>query len=174
MCALPVLPELVRAGVDSFKIEGRVKSAYYVAVVTDVYRKAVDLLFESPQEFEDFLPFLMGELKKVSHRPYTLGFLVPENEEIKQHYESSSYIRDYQFLAVYTGESWTVRNRFSAGEEVELFSPGVKIQRTTVKSISPLDGVESLKEVHPNYKVRISFAEPIEVVPYTILRKERK
>ncbi len=174
LCALPVLPELVRAGVDSFKIEGRVKSAYYVAVVTDVYRKAVDLLFESPQEFEDSLPFLMEELKKVSHRPYTLGFLVPENEEIKQHYESSSYIRDYQFLAVYTGESWTVRNRFSAGEKVELFSPGVKIQRTTVKSISPLDGIESLKEVHPNYKVRISFAEPIEVVPYTILRKERK
>ncbi len=173
LCALPVLPELVRAGVDSFKIEGRVKSAYYVAVVTDVYRKAVDLLFESPQEFEDFLPFLMGELKKVSHRPYTLGFLVPENEEIKQHYESSSYIRDYQFLAFYNGRSWTVRNRFSVGEEVELFSPGAKVQKTKVKAILLQDSAESIEEVHPNYEVNISFAEPVRVTPYTILRKKK-
>ncbi|SMP19028.1 putative protease [Desulfurobacterium pacificum] len=173
LCALPVLPELVKAGVDSFKIEGRVKSAYYVAVVTSVYRKAVDLLFKSPEEFKRSVPFLMEELKKVSHRPYTLGFLVPEKKEIKQHYESSSYIRNYQFLAVYDGSFWNVKNRFSVGEEVEVFQPGVKVQKVKVESIALLDNLEFIEEVHPNYRVKISFDRAVEITPYAILRKRK-
>ena len=171
LCALPLLPELVDAGVDSLKIEGRVKSSYYVALVTSVYRKAVDLLFESRQKFSEQLSFLMEELGKVSHRPYTLGFLSSDGS-LKQHYETSSYIRDYKFLAVFDGNYWDVRNQFSIGDIVEVFQPGVEVQRLKVESITNDSGKE-VETVHPNYKVTISFDRPVRVSRNAILRKRK-
>jgi putative protease len=121
LCALPLLPELLKAGVDSLKIEGRVKSAYYVAVTTSVYRRGLELLLEEGEEaFYAELPYLLEELNKVSHRPYTTGFLTGSSQ-LMQHYESSSYIREYRFLGVFKEGFWEVRNKLRVGDRVELF-----------------------------------------------------
>jgi putative protease len=172
LCALPVLEELIDAGVDALKIEGRVKSAYYVAVTTGVYRKAVDLLFENREEFREKLPFFLKELEKVSHRPYTLGFLKGGNE-ILQHYESSSYIRNYKFLGIFKGGVWEVRNKVEVGDEVEIFLPEVAVVKAKVASISVerKGNYETCKLANPNQRALIYFDKEISVPENSILRK---
>jgi len=172
LCALPVLDRLIEAGVDSFKIEGRVKSAYYVAVTTSVYRRAVELLAESKEAFKEALPRLMEELEKVSHRPYTLGFLTG-GRELLQHYESSSYIRNYKFLAVYRGDYWEVRNPVEVGDEVELFLPDASVFKAKVLSVE----VErkgkrvAVEKAHPNQKAFITFSSAVPLKRNAILRR---
>ncbi|MEO2068400.1 MAG: U32 family peptidase [Desulfurobacteriaceae bacterium] len=173
LCALPLLPELLDAGVDSLKIEGRVKSAYYVAVTTSVYKKAVDLLKKDREKFKEELPLLLEELTKVSHRPYTTGFL-NKNEEILQHYETSSYIRNYKFLAVFKDGIWNVRNQFKRGDEVEIFTPSAKSFRAKIEKISLLKGEkeEAVEVVHPNQLAKIEFNQPVSLSENTILRRK--
>jgi len=172
LCALPLLEDLVDAGVDALKIEGRVKSAYYVAVTTGIYRKAVDLLFEDRDKFREKVPFFLKELEKVSHRPYTLGFL-KGNNEVLQHYESSSYIRDYKFLGVFKGGVWEVRNRINVGDEVEVFSPEVSVFTAKVKSISVerKGSYETCQFANPNQRALISFDREIPLLENSVLRK---
>ena len=174
LCALPLLDELVEAGVDSLKIEGRMKSSYYDAVTTSVYRRAVDLLAEDREKFKEELPHLLEELEKVSHRPYTLGFL-KGGDEILQHYETSSYIRNYTFLAIYRNGKWEIRNRLREGDEVELFFPDASVKKEKVKKIKVLreDTEDLVSEVHPNYSATIEFEEPIPVPENTILRRKK-
>jgi putative protease len=172
LCALPVLDRLVEAGVDSFKIEGRVKSAYYVAVTTSVYKRAVELLSESKEAFKEALPHLMEELEKVSHRPYTLGFLTGA-QELLQHYESSSYIRNYKFLALYRGEYWEVRNPIEVGDDVELFLPDASVFKAKVLSIEiEKKGKRvAVKKAHPNQKALITFSSAVPLKRNAILRR---
>ena len=174
LCALPVLDELIDAGVDSLKIEGRMKSSYYVAVTTSVYRRAVDLLLEDKEAFRKELPHLLEELEKVSHRPYTLGFLKGGNE-ILQHYETSSYIRNYKFLAIFRDGKWEIRNRLKVGDEVELFFPDASVKKEKVKRIKVLreDTEDLVSEIHPNYSAIIDFEEPLSLPENTILRMEK-
>ncbi|MEO2083817.1 MAG: U32 family peptidase C-terminal domain-containing protein [Desulfurobacteriaceae bacterium] len=174
LCALPLLEELIDAGVDSLKIEGRVKSSYYVAVTTAVYRKAIDLVLTDREAFRKNLPELLKELETVSHRPYTTGFLKPEGN-ILQHYETSSYIRNYSFLAVFKNGIWEVRNAFKTGDEVELFLPGAITLKGRVERILKMnkDRSEPAEEAHPNYKVRIDIKGAGEIPENTILRKRK-
>ncbi|ADY72952.1 peptidase U32 [Desulfurobacterium thermolithotrophum DSM 11699] len=173
LCALPLLEELIDAGVDSLKIEGRVKSAYYVAVTTSVYRKAVDLILNDREAFKKELPLLLEELKKISHRPYTIGFL-SGNKENLQHYETSSYIRNYKFLAVFKNGKWNVRNALKVGDEVEVFTPDAKTKKTIVKDIQILrkDKFENVKIAHPNQIAILKFENVLEIPENAILRKK--
>ena len=173
LCALPLLPELLEAGVDSLKIEGRVKSAYYVAVTTSVYRRAVDLLKEDREKFKEELPHLLGELTKVSHRPYTTGFL-RKGEEVLQHYETSSYIRNYKFLAVFKDGKWIIRNQFKINDEVEIFTPNAKVYKAKIEKIKLLKGEkeEEVKIIHPNQVANVVFNRLIPVTENTILRRK--
>jgi len=173
LCALPVLDELVDAGVDSLKIEGRVKSAYYVAVTTSVYRRAVDLVLTDREAFRREIPKLMAELEKVSHRPYTLGFL-KGGEENLQHYETSSYIRNYKFLGIYKGNLWQVRNRLSVGDEVELFTPSAEVLKLRVEGIEVLKKSKfvSSEVANPNQQAVIRFNREVDVPENTILRRK--
>jgi len=150
------------------------KSSYYVAVTTSVYRRAVDLLAEDREKFKEELPHLLEELEKVSHRPYTLGFL-KGGDEILQHYETSSYIRNYTFLAIYRNGKWEIRNRLRKGDEVELFFPDASVKKEKVKRIKVLreDTEDLVSEVHPNYRATIEFEEPISVPENTILRRKK-
>ncbi len=173
LCALPLLPQLIEAGVDSLKIEGRVKSSYYVAITTSVYKKAVKLIKEEGEEvFKKELPTLLEELRKVSHRPYTLGFLKRE-EEILQHYESSSYIREFKFLGVFKGGRWQVRNKVKLNEEVELFLPEVKTLKARVKGIrvERKGKEEKVKEANPNQLAVIEFDRELPLKENAILRR---
>jgi len=172
LCALPLLPELIEAGVDSLKIEGRVKSSYYTAITTSVYKRAVELLALGREEFERELPALMEELTKVSHRPYTTGFL-DGKDKILQHYETSSYIRNYRFLGVFDGELWDVRNRVEVGDDVELFLPSVKSFKAKVKEIKVLKKGElrPARKANPNQRALIEFEQELPLTPKAILRK---
>lgn len=126
MCMIEHIDKLAEAGVTSLKIEGRAKSAYYVSVVTNAYRMAVDEYYKDPYNFR--LPdWIRDEVYKVSHRQYCNGFFfgTPENS---QYYENSGYIRNYDVVAIVERcENGTVyctqRNRFFAGDEVEIISP---------------------------------------------------
>lgn len=129
MCMIEHIDKLAEAGVTSLKIEGRAKSAYYVTVVTNAYRMAIDEYYKNPYNFR--LPdWIRDEVYKVSHRQYSKGFFfgTPENS---QYYENSGYIRNYDIVAVVekceNGIVYcTQRNRFFAGDEVELLSPSRK------------------------------------------------
>ncbi len=173
LCALPVLDELIDAGVDSLKIEGRVKSAYYVAVTTSVYRRAVDLILSDREAFRRELPHLLEELEKVSHRPYTLGFLKGGNE-VLQHYETSSYIRNYKFLGIFRNGLWQVRNKVSLGDEVEVFTPSAEVLKLKVSGIKVLkkDRLVETDSANPNQQAVISFDGEVEIPEKAILRRK--
>ncbi len=123
------IDKLAEAGVTSLKIEGRAKSAYYVTVVTNAYRMAVDEYYKNPYDFK--LPdWIRDEVYKVSHRKYCNGFFFGTPEE-SQYYENSGYIRNYDIVAVVEecrdGEIFcTQRNKFFAGDELEFLAPSRK------------------------------------------------
>lgn len=127
LCMIEHIPELMNSGINSFKIEGRMKSPFYVASVVKAYREAIDRYAEDPKGYV-FNPKWMDYLLKPSHRPYTTGFYF--NEEIKQHYESSSYIRDYDIVGVVRAYSKELniatieqRNKVYNGDTVEILIP---------------------------------------------------
>lgn len=129
LCMIEHLPKLIGSGVLSLKIEGRVKSEYYVATVIGAYRKAIDAYYENPQEYK-FNPTWLDEVKKVSHRDYYTGFFFGIPDTGAQIYGSSSYIREYDIVGIvldYDKETGlakvTQRNRFFKGDEVEIIQP---------------------------------------------------
>ena len=168
LCALPLLPELVKVGVDALKIEGRNKSVYYTAITTGTYRKALNLLQAGEKVFFNELPSLMQELESVSHRTYTAGFL-KEGEPL-QEWKSPGYVRRYTLLAVCRNKRWLVRNRLQAGDEVELVLPGLKVVKTAVASIWHRD--EKVQVAHPNNVVSIEFTPAQKPVEGALLRKK--
>lgn len=126
MCMINHIDKLAEAGVNSFKIEGRAKSSYYVSVITNAYRKAMDIYKADPKHFE--LPqWLKDEVFKVSHRAYCTGFFFGHPKE-SQYYENGGYIREYDVVAIIDSCSGgriyaTQRNKFDRGDELEVLSP---------------------------------------------------
>ena len=102
LCTIEHIPELVESGIASLKIEGRVKTAFYVATVVGAYRREIDRYCEDPENYV-FNPAELEELCKVSHRPYTTGFYFGRPDSDAQVYETSSYIRDYELVGIVTG-----------------------------------------------------------------------
>jgi len=124
LCLIDRMTEIAKAGVDSIKIEGRMKSLYYVANVTRVYREAIKLV----QAGNEILPELRSELEKVSHRVYSEGFIDGLCSMEKQYYSSSAYLRNYQYLGevINQTDNWlqvNVKSKFSVGEKIELVFP---------------------------------------------------
>ena len=175
LCMIEYLDQLVEAGVSSFKIEGRAKSFYYVATITNAYRCAVDLLKKDPAHYR--LPgWLLEETKKVSHRQYCTGFYFgrPDNG---QYYESGGYIRDYDVAAVVQGWSdnmlfCTQRNRFFPGDILEVLSPGLPPENLTVSAIFDEKGQSLDAARHPMQLLRIPCEKMI--AKGTILRRQQK
>ena len=174
LCLLARLPELVAAGISSGKIEGRMKSAYYVAVVTRVYRQALDHLAAGGSFSESKLEAWKNELTRVSHRRYTEAFmtdgrLVSEPPEL-QFYGDSAYLRSYQFVALvdrviaYDPETdcseveLKVKARLRVGAEIEVITPAMDDFTTTIIELSRIElnrpREEKIPEVHPGTEVR--------------------
>lgn len=175
LCMIDHIPELVEAGIDSFKIEGRNKTAYYAAGITSAYRRAVDAYCAQPAGF--VLPDdVHAEIEKVSHRNYYTGFYFG-SEENGQHYEDSQYIRDWEvtgLLAEADGNGhavFTLKNRFYPGDTLELIQPGRAPYRFTVETVTDDDG-NALEVVHhPEMRFHLEF--PFTVEPFAILRHQR-
>ena len=171
LCLIRHIPELVQMGVDSLKIEGRMKSAYYVATVVRAYRQALDLYAQDPEHFA--LPEeLVEELDKVSHRPYWAGFFLPADAGI--YCPTSAYIQTYDVVGVVEdydadrGEAVVgVRNRLPVGAEVEVLQPRGPVLKTVISRLTRAEPEEDLETAHANYKVRIPM-EPVK--PLSMLR----
>ncbi len=127
LCLMPILPDLCAAGVSSLKIEGRMKTEYYVAVVTGAYRRALDLLARSREEFDAELPALNEELRCASHRDSDTGFLLGAPEipgEAEGFHQEREYVARVTGRDAETGQArLLLKNRFYAGEELELMTP---------------------------------------------------
>jgi len=145
LCTIEHIPELMEAGIDSFKIEGRMKSTHYVAVTTAVYKKARDEYAAAPDKYT-LDPGLYAELEKVSHRRYFPGFYFSD-EPVKEHYKSSKYEATRKFIG-YAGESAGnsakvfVRNTVKTGENVEIFSPSGKNFEANITGLKNAEGIE--------------------------------
>ncbi len=144
MCMIDHLDDAVKAGVTSLKIEGRAKSAYYVSVVTNAYRMAVDILKKDPDNYK--LPeWLSEEVMKISHREYCTGFFYGSPKK-SENYENGGYIRDYDACAVVrkteNGRIFCIqKNKFSEGDTVEILSPGRKFTELNALELRDSDGL---------------------------------
>lgn len=174
MCMIEHIPELIRAGIDSFKIEGRVKSAYYAAVVTNSYRMAIDAYLADPAGYS-FNPAWLRELESVSHREYCTGYWFDSPRDNAQVCTQSGYIREKAYLATalsYDETSKTAefvqRNKLTAGQTVELVSPGKTGIPFVAERLWDTDGAPLAATPHPG--MRYTLAVPVAVKPGDILR----
>ncbi len=129
LCMIRHIPEIIESGITSLKIEGRVKSSYYVATIVQAYRREIDRYLADPENYT-FDEDSYTELCKVSHRPYTTGFYFGKPNHEEQVYTTSSYIREYDLIGIVTDydpetqiATISQRNRFFVGDEIEIMCP---------------------------------------------------
>lgn len=178
LCLLKYIPDLVEAGVDSLKIEGRMKSVHYAATVTKVYREAVDSYLADPEHYE-VKPEWIEELEKISHRPYTEGFSVEKPDETAQNYGQSSNTQTHDFIGLVEGynaeEGYAYleqRNNFKVGDEVEFCQPHGELVHHVITKMTDEDGNEITVAPHPQMKVRLYIDTPLE--EYAMMRRRCK
>ncbi len=168
LCMIENIDKLVECGLDSFKIEGRVKTEYYLATVVKAYREAIDSYFEDPESFRPN-PMWLEEIKKVSHRDYTTGFFFGKPDGSEQNYESSSYIRNYELLGIvdsYDEDTGMVsviqKNRFFKGSEVEFLRPIGEFVKFKIEYMEDSDGAELELANRPQSIAKIKTDFPLE------------
>ena len=176
MCLLPYLPDVIASGVDSLKIEGRMKSVHYAASVVKAYREAIDSYFAVPEQFEVKQEWV-EELDKVSHRAYTTGFYYGRPTEKDQIYGTSSYTQTSDFVGLVldydekTGFATVEqRNNMKVGQEIEIFQPHLAGYRQILQEMYNDEGEAIQVAPHPQQIVKIRMDRPVE--PYGILRRD--
>ena len=175
MCMIDHIGELADAGVTSLKIEGRAKSAYYVSVITNAYRMAVDWHKANPDcQLPDYI---RDEVFKVSHRDYCTGFFFGHPSECRQYYNDNGYIRAYDVCAVVDecrdGRIYAEqRNKFVIGDQLEILAPSSKPVEYTVTEILNSDGDSVENTCHAAMKFSMPNTIGIEFPPHTIIRKK--
>ena len=176
MCLLPYLPDVIASGVDSLKIEGRMKSVHYAASVVKAYREAIDSYFAVPEQFEVKKEWV-EELDKVSHRAYTTGFYYGRPTEKDQIYGTSSYTQTSDFVGLVldydekTGFATVEqRNNMKVGQEIEIFQPHLAGYRQILQEMYNDEGEAIQVAPHPQQIVKIRMDKPVE--PYGILRRD--
>lgn len=176
LCMIEYIPELIDAGIKSFKIEGRVKSSYYVATVIRSYRMAIDEYLRDPENYS-FNEEWLNEIKKASYRDFTTGFYFNKPTGKDQVYTSSSYIRNYEYVGLvldYDDESKLAtveqRNRMFIGDEVEVFGPGKEYFSQIIEKMYDEEGNEIEVAPHPQQVVKIPMKEPVK--SWYIIRKK--
>lgn len=172
MCMIEHIPELVKAGISSLKIEGRAKSSYYVAVTTNAYRNAIDEYYSHPSD--KVSPWIVEELNKISHREYSTGFYF--GGEPGQVYENGGYVREYDVVAICEDyrDGMAVlsqRNRFFKGDTVDILEAGNKPYTLTLNDIFDSDCQPIDAAPHAAMRVLARCNKPI--VPGALLRKAR-
>jgi putative protease len=178
LCMLPYLKDLITSGICSFKIEGRMKSVHYVTTVVKAYRKVLDSIYEK-EDTEELINKWLLETKKVSHRDYTTGFYFDSPSAKAHNYDTSSYVRNYDFIGIVKGynkdkKAYEIeqRNRFFIGDEIEFFTPSGYIISHKVEYMENESGDVINNAPHPQQTVYMFLKFKIE--PYTILRRKKK
>ena len=179
LCLIEHIPEIIESGVTSLKIEGRVKTEYYVASVVKAYREAIDCYYRDGDRYE-FDEKLLEELQKVSHRRYCDGFFEGGTNEESQVYETSSYVRNYDIAGVVLSYDEVTgiatieqRNRFFKGDELEIIQPMVPgFMCFNADYMTDENGMEI--NVAPNAKMIVKIKTPGKVIPNSLVRKKNQ
>ena len=179
LCMIEYLPEMIDAGVGSLKIEGRMKSEYYVAITVSAYRRAIDALAESEEKYRALIPELIAELSMASHRDYTTGFYLGLRGE--QIYSTSSYSRDSDYIGIVTdckenGDgSYEIklsqREKFFVGDEIDFILPGEEPKTVTIEKM--YDSKKEEITSAPHAMMDVLFTVPFEVMPETLVRRRK-
>ncbi len=177
LCMIEHIPELMEAGIDSFKIEGRMKTALYVATVARTYRLAIDDFIKSPEYYRERIPFYKEEIAKCTYRQYTTGFFFGKPDENTQIYDSNTYNKEYTYLGIVQVQEDNrymieQRNKFLVGEEIEVMKPDGRNISVVVKGITDEKGVPMDSAPHPKQKLYIDLG--IELENFDILRRKEE
>lgn len=177
LCMIEHIPDIIKSGITSLKIEGRMKSVFYVATVIHAYRRALDAFLSDEDNYE-FDQKWMDELLKVSHREFTTGFYYDKPTNKDQNYQTSAYTREYTFVGVVRDclEDGYVyveqRNKMSLGDEIECFGPDMDFKVFKLEEMMDLESLTQL-ETAPHPQQRLKMKIPFEVKPNYILRKKK-
>lgn len=180
LCMIEHIPEMIDAGIDSFKIEGRMKTALYVATVARTYRKAIDDYRTSPDIYQANLEWYKQEIGKCTYREFTTGFYFGKPTEETQIYDNNTYVKNYTYLGTVeqTDEGGRCRieqkNKFCVGETIEIMKPDGRNLEVTVTGIEDQDGNAQESAPHPKQVLWVSLGADAELAVYDILRKKEE
>jgi len=177
LCMIEHIPDLVQAGLSSAKIEGRMKSIFYVATIVGAYRRAIDAYYKDPEGYV-FDPEWLNELKKVSHREFTTGFYYNKPTNKDQNYQTSAYTREYSFVGLvkrYDEKTGIAvieqRNKMVLGDEIEVFGPDTDCFTQKIEILLDEEDQPIESAPHPQQIVKIKMAQP--VLEKYMLRKQK-
>ncbi len=178
LCMIEHIPELIDAGIDSFKIEGRMKTALYVATVARTYRKAIDDCLESEEKYRANMSWYQEQISNCTYRQFTTGFFFGKPSEEAQIYDSNTYIKEYTYLGIvgprndaglYEIEQ---RNKFSVGETIEVMKPNGDNIPVDVLRIVNEDGEDMKSAPHPQQRLFINLG--VQLDAFDILRRKEE
>ena len=176
LCMIEHIPELIDAGIDSFKIEGRMKTALYVATVARTYRKAIDDYLESEEKYRKNMPWYQEQISNCTYRQFTTGFFFGKPSEEAQIYDSNTYIKEYTYLGIVGPQNAEglyeieQRNKFSVGETIEVMKPNGENTKVQVRRIVNEEGEEMESAPHPKQKLWIDLGVTLDA--FDILRRK--
>ena len=175
LCMIEHIPEIIEAGIDSLKIEGRMKTALYVATVARTYRKAIDDYQKDPELYKQNMPWYLDQISNCTYRQFTTGFFFGKPSEEAQIYDNNTYVKEYTYLGIIGEEkdgTYRIeqRNKFSVGETIEVMKPNGENIEVTVKRILTEDGVEQESAPHPKQVLYVDLGMKLD--EYDILRRQ--
>ncbi|MBQ7506229.1 MAG: U32 family peptidase [Lachnospiraceae bacterium] len=175
LCMISHVPELMQAGIDSFKIEGRMKTALYTATVTRAYRKAIDMCLSSREEYEAYLPWLEEEIRRTINRGFTTGFFLGKPDEKDLSFRDSDVRKGAVYLGTVLGIASdgsamiTQKNKLSVGEEIEIMKPDGRNIRARILRLRGETGLDMESAPRPKETLYLTLSEPAD--GFDVLRR---
>lgn len=175
LCMIEHIGDILESGIDSLKIEGRMKTALYVATVARTYRKAIDDYMESPEKYQANMPWYQEQISNCTYRQFTTGFFYGKPDENTQIYDNNTYEKEYTYLGYAEGvdergfAQITQRNKFTVGETIEIMKPDGRNLSVTVQGIYNEDGETQESAPHAQQKLYVDLGTEIEM--YDLLRR---
>lgn len=175
LCMIEHISDLLQAGIDSFKIEGRMKTALYVATVARTYRKAIDDCLRDQKLYEQNMDWYRNQISNCTYRQFTTGFFYGKPGDESQIYDSNTYIKEYTYLGIIGGEKDGLyrieqRNKFSVGEQIEVMKPDGTDLEVTVRAIFDEEGNPQESAPHPKQVLYVDLGTKLDI--YDILRRQ--
>lgn len=165
LCMIGYIPELMESGIDSFKIEGRMKTALYVATVARTYRRAIDDWLTDPELYAEHMGWYLDQISNCTYRQFTTGFFFGKPDDSSQIYDSSTYEKEYTYLGIVGGQNEDglyrieQRNKFSVGEIIEIMKPNGENRRVRVGRIVNEEGEEMASAPHPKQVLYVDLGQ---------------
>ena len=167
LCMIEYIPELIEAGIDSFKIEGRMKTALYVATVARTYRKAIDDYLKSPETFKENLEWYKSEIGKCTYREFTTGFFFGKPDSDTQIYDSNTYVKNYIYIGTVNEVDeknraiFNQKNRFFVGDNIEIMKKNGENISLCVESIEDEKDEKMESAPHPMQLLKVTFDKQV-------------